>query len=223
MTGYATNTLNITFEEKALLRYYKLCFPCKKKDIQIIFQILHMRFVKILIPLVLCLAAIRVLSLWLSNREDKLHGFSCSPLLLFSVLNTIVIAILVLSYGSYSEEVDRNWPILPPPYEGDAKWPILPLPYEGDAKLPILPLPLPYEGDAKWPILPTLYERYGKGDTGDYSEDEEEYNGSDGYEEDNDDDDDDSDDEEYENLAMMRKIYFPLMYRENDPHSNSSY
>jgi hypothetical protein len=152
-----------------------------------------MRFVKILIPLVLCLAAIRVLSLWLSNREHKLHGFSSSPLLLFSVLNTIVIAILVLSYGPYSEEVDRNWPILPPPYEGDAKWPIL---------------PLPYEEDAKWPILPPLYERDGKCDTGDYIEDEEEYNGSDGYEEDNDDDDDDdsnddrSDDEEYENLAM---------------------
>jgi hypothetical protein len=173
-----------------------------------------MRFVKILIPLVLCLAAIGVLSLWLSNREHKLHGFSSSPLLLFLVLNTIVIAIIVLSYGPYSEEVDRKWPILPPPYEGDAKWPFL---------------PLPYEEDAKWPILPPLYERDGKCDTGDYIEDEEEYNVSDGYEEDNDDDDDDdsnddsSDDEEYENLAMMRKIFFPLMYRENDTHSNSSY
>jgi hypothetical protein len=140
-----------------------------------------MRFVKILIPLVLCLAAIGVLSLWLSNREHKLHGFSSSPLLLFSVLNSIVIAILVLSYGSYSEEVDRNWPILPP-----------------------------------------VYERDGKGDTGDYIEDEEEYNGSDGYEEDNDDDDDSdddsSDDEEYENLEMRIESFIAKVYeqRRND-------
>ncbi|KAE8055170.1 hypothetical protein FH972_012031 [Carpinus fangiana] len=143
-----------------------------------------MRFVKILIPLVLCLAAIGVLSLWLSNREHKLHGFSSSPLLLFSVLNTIVIAILVLSYGPYSEEDDRNWPILPPPYEGDAKW----------------------------PILPPLYERDGKGDTGDYIEDEEEYNGSDGYEEDN--DDDSSDDEEYENLEMRIESFIAKVYEQ---------
>jgi hypothetical protein len=195
-----------------------------------------MRFVKTLIPLVLCLAAIGVLSLWLSNREHKLHGFSSSPLLLFSVLNTIVIAILVLSYGPYSEEVNRNWPILPPPYEGDAKWPILPLPYEGDAKLPILPLPyegdaklpilpLPYEGDAKLPILPTLYERDGKGDTGDYIEDEEEYNGSDGYEEDNVDDDDhssdddSSDDEEYENLEMRIESFIAKVYEQRKKES----
>jgi hypothetical protein len=163
-----------------------------------------MRFVKILIPLVLCLAAIGVLSLWLSNREHKLHGFSSSPLLLFSVLNTTVIAILVSSYGPYSEEVDRNWPILPPPCEGDAKWPIL---------------PLPYEGDAKWPILPTLYERDGKGDTGDYIEDEEEYNGSDGYEEDNVDDDDSSDDEEYENLEMRIESFIAKVYEQRKKES----
>jgi hypothetical protein len=149
-------------------------FPLQQKNIKLIFPILHMRFVKILIPLVLCLAAIGVLSLWLSNREHKLHGFSSSPLLLFSVLNTIVIAILVLSYGSYSEEVDWNWPILPPPYEGD-----------------------------------------GKGDTGDYIEDEEEYNGSDGCEEDNDDDNDDDDsDEEYENLEMRIESFIAKVYEQ---------
>ncbi|KAE8055171.1 hypothetical protein FH972_012032 [Carpinus fangiana] len=146
-----------------------------------------MRFVKILIPLVLCLAAIGVLSLWLSNREHKLHGFSSSPLLLFSVLNTIVIAILVLSYGPYSEEVDRNWPILPPSYEGDGK---------GDTG--------DYIEDEE------EYNGDGKGDTGDYIEDEEEYNGSDGCEEDN--DDDDSDDEEYENLEMRIESFIAKVY-----------
>jgi hypothetical protein len=95
-------------------------------------------------------------------------------------------------------------PILPPPYEGDAKWPIL---------------PLPYEGDAKWPILPTLYERDGKGDTGDYIEDEEEYNGSDGYEEDNVDDDDSSDDEEYENLEMRIESFIAKVYEQRKKES----
>lgn len=99
---------------------YKLCFPCTKQFVspaqnnQPTLPILHMRFVKILIPLILCLAAILVLSFWLSNREHKLHGFLNNPLLLFSVFNIIIVAIIVLSCRPSSEEVDRNWPIFLP-------------------------------------------------------------------------------------------------------------
>jgi hypothetical protein len=69
-------------------------------------------------------------------------------------------------------------------------------------------------------LLPPLYERDGKGDTGDYIEDEEEYNCSDEYEEDNDDDDDDaadddsSDDEEYENLEMRIESFIAKVYEQ---------
>jgi len=79
---------------------------------------LQMRFVKILIPLILCLAAILVLTFWLPNREHKLHGFLSNPLLLFSVFNTIIVAILVLSCTPSSEEIDQNWAIFLPLCEG---------------------------------------------------------------------------------------------------------
>ncbi|KAF5474518.1 hypothetical protein F2P56_006411 [Juglans regia] len=71
-------------------------------------------------PLVLdlCLAAILFLNLWPSNRQqDKLHGFSSSPLLRFSVFNMIIIVILVGNYRP-SQEVDGAWPPFLPLNEG---------------------------------------------------------------------------------------------------------
>ncbi|KAG7956806.1 hypothetical protein I3843_11G142000 [Carya illinoinensis] len=66
-----------------------------------------MRFVEIMTPLVLlmCLAA-------------KLHGFSSSPLLLFSVFNITIIAILVGNYRP-SQKVDGAWPLFFPLNEGE--------------------------------------------------------------------------------------------------------
>lgn len=78
-----------------------------------------MRFIEILTPLILCLAAILFLNLWPSNRrQDKLHGLSSSPiLLLFLVFNFIIIAILVGNYRP-SQEVDGAWPRFLPLNEG---------------------------------------------------------------------------------------------------------
>lgn len=70
-----------------------------------------MSFVNILIPLFLCSVAILVLNLWSSNRQQqKPLGFSSSPLLVFSVFNTIIIAILIGNYRPSTEEVEGVMP-----------------------------------------------------------------------------------------------------------------
>lgn len=70
-----------------------------------------MSFVNILIPLFLCCIAILVLNLWPSNRQQqKPLGFSSSPLLVFSVFNTIIIAILIGNYRPSTEEVEGVMP-----------------------------------------------------------------------------------------------------------------
>lgn len=97
-------------------------YASRAQNIQPTFSILHMRFVKTLIPLILCLAAILVLRFWLSKKEHRLHGFSNSPLLLFSVFNTIIVAIIVLSYRASSEEIDQNWqPVCEGYTQGDTR------------------------------------------------------------------------------------------------------
>ncbi|KAM3734957.1 hypothetical protein ACB098_10G054000 [Castanea mollissima] len=70
-----------------------------------------MSFVNILIPLFLCWVAILVLNLWSSNRQQqKSLGFSSSPLLVFSVFNSIIIAILIGNYRPSTEEVEGVMP-----------------------------------------------------------------------------------------------------------------
>ncbi|KAB1217113.1 hypothetical protein CJ030_MR4G021208 [Morella rubra] len=80
-----------------------------------------MKFVQILIPVALGLAAILLLQLRSSNlQQHKLHGFLSSPLLLFSVFNTIIVFLLFGNYRPFSsEEVDGVWPPLFSVYEGE--------------------------------------------------------------------------------------------------------
>uniref|UniRef100_A0A7N2N326 Uncharacterized protein n=1 Tax=Quercus lobata TaxID=97700 RepID=A0A7N2N326_QUELO len=140
-----------------------------------------MSFVNILIPLFLCWVAILVLNLWSSNRQQqKPLGFSSSPLLVFSVFNTIIIAILIGNYRPSTEEVEGVMPPFLPQNEEDK-----------DAQ------------DDTGDYI------NGKEDENEDEDEDEEYHGSDGYDEDDDDNSSDDeicwqDDEEYDNNLERR-------------------
>lgn len=140
-----------------------------------------MSFVNILIPLFLCCIAILVLNLWPSNRQQqKPLGFSSSPLLVFSVFNTIIIAILIGNYRPSTEEVEGVMPPFLPQNEEE-------IDAQDDT------------GD---------YINCKEDENEDEDEDEV-YHGSDGYDKDDDDNssDDEScwqDEEEYDNNLERR-------------------
>ena len=142
-----------------------------------------MSFVNILIPLFLCWVAILVLNLWSSNRQQqKPLGFSSSPLLVFSVFNTIIIAILIGNYRPSTEEVEGVMPPFLPQNEG--------------------------EKDAQDDTGDYINGREDENEYEDEDEDEE-YHGSDGYDEDDDDNGSDDetcwqDDEEYDKNLERR-------------------
>lgn len=140
-----------------------------------------MSFVNILIPLFLCSVAILVLNLWSSNRQQqKPLGFSSSPLLVFSVFNTIIIAIVIGNYRPSTEEVEGVMPPFLPQNEEE-------IDAQDDT------------GD---------YINCKEDENEDEDEDEV-YHGSDGYDKDDDDNssDDEScwqDEEEYDNNLERR-------------------